>query len=93
MKIPCVKKPCKNCPFRKDAQKGWLGADRVRGLLEERSFLCHKNTELQCAGHMIMKKDENSIVATAKSFNMDIGLKGADLVFESENDCIEHHRR
>lgn len=32
-KKPYVKTPCNMCPFRKDALKGWLGRERVEGIL------------------------------------------------------------
>jgi hypothetical protein len=56
------------------------------------SFVCHKNTELQCAGHMLIKGQENSFVRLAARLGLDTGLTGKELVFESKNQCIEHHK-
>lgn len=53
--------------------------------------MCHKKTDLQCAGHMLIRGQENDFVELADRFRMDLGLKGEELVFESEMDCIEHH--
>lgn len=92
MKIPCVKKPCKDCPYRKDSLKGWLGEKRMTEFLNTDSFLCHKNTSLQCAGHMILKKNGNIFVRAAKIYKEDLKLKGEDLIFDTEQQCIEHHK-
>lgn len=91
MKIPCVKKPCKDCPYRKDSLKGWLGEERMTELLNTDSFVCHKNTELQCAGHMLIKGDANIVVRVAKIYKEDLKLKGEDLIFDTEQQCIDHH--
>jgi Family of unknown function (DUF6283) len=47
---PC-KKPCADCPFRKDRpnQKGWLGESRMREIVDltvlgDAPFACHKTT-------------------------------------------------
>lgn len=92
-----VKKPCKDCPFRKDSMKGWLGKDRVTEFLDTDSFICHKTTggELtdrrQCAGHMLMKGQSNGFVRIANQLGERLNLTGGDLVFDSEQDCIDHH--
>lgn len=100
-KLPNVKKPCANCPFRKDCRKGWLGKNRSEGIAEQESFVCHKTVDYseednqeqrkQCAGFMLMKKEESVFYRTAKIFGMYLGLKGEELVFESKQDFINHH--
>ena len=90
-KLPNVKNPCKECPFRKDSMEGWLGAERMGEILDQSSFVCHKNHSLQCAGHMIIKGDENEFVTLAKNLNLDTGVSGDELIFETEEECIEHH--
>ena len=93
MKIPCVKKPCKECPYRTDSAAGWLGRNRVTEFLgaDTDSFVCHKNPSLQCAGHMIIKGNENAFVRFAAANGVDLGLKGHDLIFKSKQACIDHH--
>ena len=91
-KIPCMKSPCKDCPFRKDCLEGWLGSERMEGILNESSFVCHKDTSLQCAGHMLIKKDDNSFVRMANRLHINLYLKGDDLIFDTEIECIEHHK-
>lgn len=97
MKIPRVKTPCKDCPFRKDTLEGWLGEDRMTEILASDLFPCHKTTggrlrdRKQCAGHMLMKGHENAFVRLAARMNEDLGLKGAELVFDTKQACIDHH--
>lgn len=89
--LPNVKSPCKDCPFRKDAMKGWLGRERMTEILDSKSFVCHKKTHLQCAGHMIINGDQNDFVNLAKRLGMDLSLSGEELVFDSREECIKHH--
>ena len=91
MKLPNAKTPCKDCPFRKDTMEGWLGEDRMAEILQSDSFVCHKNTALQCAGHMLIKGHENSFVRLAAAMGIDTGISGRELVFDNESDCISHH--
>jgi len=91
MKLPNVKKPCKDCPFRKDSLKGWLGKERMQNILMSESFVCHKKIELQCAGHMLIKNDENVFVQLANRLHLETGLTGHELVFNSKDECINHH--
>ncbi len=71
-----MKKPCGNCPFRKDLKGiSTLGSKRAKDIIEQNKvdgFVCHKtvdysleNGELdrkrkQCAGAMILAKKINS---------------------------------
>lgn len=92
LKLPYCKSPCKNCPFKKDTLEGWLGEERMTEILEANSFVCHKKTDLQCAGFMLVKKDESEFVRTAKAFGIDLNLKGQEKVFSSKKQCIKHHK-
>lgn len=94
MKLPNVPAPCDQCPFRKDTLKGWL-VDKIEVILSSDSFTCHKTSHpkrLQCAGHMLLKGDDNVFVRTAKAKGIDLPLKGRELIFDSEQDCINHHK-
>lgn len=91
MSLPNVKKPCKDCPFRKDSLKGWLGKERMTQILEADSFVCHKKTDLQCAGHMLINGNANGFVRLANHMGIEVQLSGEELVFDSQQDCIEHH--
>ncbi|MBA1280561.1 hypothetical protein G7023_22775 [Pseudomonas stutzeri] len=93
VRLPHMKKPCCDCPYRKDSLKGWLGTDRVAELLEADSFVCHKDTTIQCAGHMLINGERNGFVRLANRLRIPLDLKGKELVFESREACIEHHAR
>ncbi len=60
-------------------------------ILEADTFVCHKNTKLQCAGHMLIKGQANGFVRLAGRLNIDLPLSGRELVFDTEDDCIKHH--
>lgn len=98
VKLPNVPRPCEQCPFRKDCMKAWLGAARMKEILKQDSFVCHKTAygadkdRRQCAGHMILKGEANAFVRLAKSMEIELKLTGQELVFDTEKDCIEHHR-
>lgn len=55
------------------------------------SFVCHKNTDLQCAGHMLLLAYNNEFYRTAKRLNMELNLTGSELIFDSVTDAIKHH--
>jgi len=86
MSLPNCKKPCKDCPFRKDSLKGWLGEDRITEILQSSSFVCHKKTDLQCAGFMHIKGNESEFVGLAKMLGLDTKLTGKELIFENPVD-------
>jgi len=91
MRLPHMKKPCKDCPFRKDCLQGWLGSGRIAGILAADTFVCHKKTDHQCAGHMLLTK-HNAFVRLANTLSIKLNLKGRELVFDDEAACIEHHK-
>lgn len=91
MKLPHCTHPCKDCPYRKDSLEGWLG-HRIEELLKAKSFVCHKNNNLQCAGHMIINGIDNDYVRQARIMGIDLGLRGQELVFDNKQDCINHHK-
>lgn len=90
-KLPHIKKPCQDCPFRKDTLRGWLGKERMTEILAGDSFVCHKKTTMQCAGHMLVKADQNAFVNLAGRLKIPLKLTGHALVFDSQAACIEHH--
>lgn len=91
MRLPHCTHPCKDCPYRKDTQKGWL-SHRIEELLGAKSFVCHKNNNLQCAGHMIINGTDNEYVELANKLQLDLGLRGKELIFDNKQDCINHHK-
>lgn len=96
MKLPAMTKPCFNCPFRIDCTPRWLGADRITEILESESFTCHKTTDSkygrkQCAGFMLIKNGDSAFEKLAKNLGHELLLDGRELVFDAEQDCINHH--
>jgi len=73
--------------------KGWLGEERIKEILEASSFVCHKKTDLQCAGHMLIKGDENDFNRLAHQLNIPLNLKGKSLVFKNKQELISHHAK
>lgn len=88
--LPNTKKPCAQCPFRKDTLKGWLGAERMSEILNQKSFVCHKKQHLQCAGHMLINGEQNDFVKLAGRLNIELDLTGKELVFDTRKECIEY---
>lgn len=72
-KLSHIKKPCLDCPFRKDTLQGWLGKDRMTEILAADSFVCHKKTDMQCAGHMLLNAQDNAFVRLADRLGIQLG--------------------
>lgn len=89
--LPNVKKPCKDCPFRKDSLGGWLGGKRMKEILKSDSFVCHKKTDFQCAGFMHIQGERSKFVRLAGIMGLDTKLTGKELIFETKEECIKHH--
>lgn len=92
MKLPHIKAPCRDCPFRKDSLKGWLGEQRAAEILAADSFVCHKRTDMQCAGHMLINGNDNAFVRAAAMLNIALDLSEREQVFASKAACIDHHK-
>lgn len=92
-KLPNMSKPCPNCPFRVDSLEGWLGKERMEEIIQQDSFVCHANINQQCAGHMLLLKEDNAFYRLAKGLGIRLDLRGGELVFDNINDCIKHHER
>lgn len=91
MRMPHCKVPCANCPFRKDSLQGWL-PNSIEVILKQDSFVCHKKKTDQCAGHMLLKGQGNSYVRLATAMQEDLGLSGRELIFDTIEQCITHHK-
>lgn len=96
--LPHKAAPCKNCPFRKDCLKGWLGEDRIKEILRAGTFVCHKTTRgrksdrLQCAGHMLLMGSGNEFARTAARMGIKLNLTGRETVFDTPEDCVDRHK-
>ena len=60
-------------------------------ILAAESFVCHKKTDMQCAGHMLISGQDNAFVRLATRLRIPLDLSGQEHVFESKQLCIEHH--
>jgi len=85
--------PCKGqiqCPFLKTCMPGWLGKEGAEEIVNYDSFVCHKDNTTQCAGHMLVSKNNKAVVLSRM---LKLPLSGHDDVFQSEEEFIEHHTR
>lgn len=73
--------------------KGWLGDERMVEILMQRSFVCHKRHDLQCAGHMLLRGQENDFVQLATRLGIPLKLSGRELIFDNVEQCVAHHKR
>ena len=90
-KLPHMKAPCRDCPMTKQCPPGWLGSKRMSEILQQGSFVCHKRTDLQCAGHMLLQGQDNDFVALARRLDMLLDLRDRARVFDTAAECIAHH--
>ena len=60
-------------------------------ILAAESFVCHKKTTMQCAGHMLINGEKNAFVHLAGRLGIKLDLSGREQVFDTQDDCIEHH--
>jgi hypothetical protein len=88
MQSPCAGEIL--CPFRKDCLKSLLGKERAIEIVESDSFVCHKNNDRQCAGHMLVSQS-NVMVRVANAMGVDMKLDQDVDVFDSEQEFVEHH--
>lgn len=109
-----LKKPCSDCPFRKDVT-GFLGEARTKDITDvlknDGTFACHKTTGLKtgkkvpaikhshCAGAMLLLEKEQGInsnlplrLAIAFGWLQVDALQGADLIFDTFQEMINHHK-
>lgn len=57
-----LKAPCKDCPFRTDCIKGWLGENRAAEIADslidnQKTFPCHKTTTNDSEGDTVENED------------------------------------
>lgn len=55
-------RPCKDCPFRTDCTKGWLGRERAEEIAvaitdEQKTFTCHKTNDTDDEGEVIETRE------------------------------------
>lgn len=95
--LPCMFRPCNDCPFRKDSN----AISQMETIVPHFTHVCHKTQDLpeeqqkQCAGHMMVNKEKNRFYLLAKAIypNFLKKLKGQELLFDSPEETIQHHSK
>lgn len=64
----------------------------MKEIIENSSHQCVKVAKLQCAGHMLMTKEHNSIMKWLYSWGLRAKLSGQELIFKDKNACITYHK-
>lgn len=92
-----IKKPCSNCPFKKNTLKGWLGSTTANRVANCDSFTCHKTGETgsgprkQCAGFMILKQEDSAFYRILNHAARQFLIEQKSVIFDSKEDFIKHH--
>ncbi len=86
--------PCSDCPWRRNAMKGWLGSEQtpedwVRTAMGEVSVECHTHGNCQCAGISIFRAN----VCKSPRYKEILVLKpNRESVFSTPKEFIDYHR-
>jgi hypothetical protein len=88
------KSPCSDCPFRKDALSGWLGAEtdpnQYLNLVRFNADIgCHVLRGAQCAGAAIYRTHTCQLPPPGRNL---LKLPASDKVFKTPMEFIEHHK-
>lgn len=85
------KSPCSDCPFRRDALKGWLGSMSVGEWIQaahgETRMDCHVHIGAQCAGAAIYRRNTCKRVEAPNL----VLEKNHEKVFSNLMQFREHH--
>lgn len=90
---PYKKKPCKNCPLRKGSQK--VGKEEISYILQTQNYYCQatpkKSDKMACAGHLILKKQENQFYRFSHKIGIRLELQETESVFNTTYDASKYH--
>jgi hypothetical protein len=85
------KQPCSDCPFRRDALRGWLGGAEpevyARMAHSDQVILCHTLLGAQCAGSAIYRANVCKLAAS-EALRLPPDRKA---VFTSPSEFVSHH--
>ena len=90
------KKPCKDCPWRRNAVNGWLGSlsaeEWVAAAHQEARIDCHINVEpaTQCAGAAIYRAN---ILKLPRYAEILVLPKDREKVFCTPMEFLDHHKK
>ena len=101
------KKPCNDCPFRKKAPAGWLGANHPQPFVnaaQNTGLPCHKTVDYEaedwdveqnyapaCAGSLIMMKNAGMRPYDPDVQDMVDAVEKSDDVFAWPFEFVKHH--
>lgn len=97
--MPITKRPCSNCPFRKDGAGIELRAGRLEGIVanllasDQRTFVCHKTLHkerMTCAGAVGVMAKLNRLPVIAR-LGLAVGVITAEDVAASAEMVIDPH--
>jgi hypothetical protein len=85
--------PCKECPWRRTAPRGWLGGVvpaevYVATAHGEGQIDCHMRNKLQCAGAAIFR---DNVFKDPRNKKLLVLPANHELVFSSSEEFLEHH--
>lgn len=88
------KKPCSDCPFRRDALAGWLGGQTpehfMRLAMSDSPEPCHATIGPQCAGIAIFRANICKVPRDPEVLQLP---RDKEAVFAWPNEFIEHHTK
>ena len=86
-----IKKPCTDCPMRRDSIPGWLGGSTAQEYVQlahsDAVVTCHVHGNCQCAGIAIYRKN---VCKLAHPPNL-VLPKDTERVFAWPTEFVEHH--
>lgn len=96
----CVKEPCSECPWRRDAAPGYLGPHSANKWLDiahgESAIACHKTIKVsgswegarQCRGAAIFREN---LCKHPRNPTIETGPRDMEAVFATNEEFVEHH--
>lgn len=88
------KKPCSDCPFRRDSLAGWLGGETseffVSFAMGEGVYPCHVKVGPQCSGMAVFRAN---ICKSPRNKEVLELPRDRETVFSWPNEFIEHHNK
>lgn len=98
--LEAVNEPCNDCPWRRNATRGWLGphdAERwIKIVLSDTAIACHKTIQrdkdwegtLQCRGAAIFRRNVGKLPRDSRVVT---GPADTERIFNTPEEFIDHH--
>lgn len=89
------KKPCSDCPLRRDAVPGWLGGtgtpeEWAQCLHSDNPMLCHVHAGAQCAGAAIYRAN---VCKSPRDKSVLLLPQDREKVFVSPMQFVDYHKK